>query len=130
MELSDPELIRKLSEMQDNKLTQWESIPSRIDDLKHIQKKINSMTTDVKYIHFKRVIKALNHSARVKILIAIKNGAICPCELEFLTDLAQATVSHHLTILEDANLIKRNRKGKWIIIESSEKVLLDSIIPF
>ena len=128
--MSDPELIRKLSEMQDNKLTQWESISSRINDLKDIQKKIDSMTNDVKYIHFKRVIKALSHSTRVKILMAIENGAICPCELEFITELSQATVSHHLTILEDANLIKRNRKGKWVIIESSEKVLLDSIIPF
>jgi hypothetical protein len=60
--LSNPELIRKLSEMQDNKLTQWDSISSRIDDLKHIQKKINIMTTDAKYTNFKRVIKALNHS--------------------------------------------------------------------
>ncbi|MHA2278926.1 MAG: ArsR/SmtB family transcription factor [Candidatus Kariarchaeaceae archaeon] len=128
--MSNPELIRKLSEMQDNKLTQWDSISSRIDDLKHIQKKINIMITDVKYTNFKRVIKALNHSTRVKILMAIENGAICPCELEFITELSQATVSHHLTILEDANLIKRNRKGKWIIIESLEKVLLDSIIPF
>ena len=129
-ELSDPELTRKLSEMQDIKLTQWKSIPSRIKDLKRIQKNIHTMTTDEKYIHFKRVIKALNHPARVKILMAIENGAICPCELEYITELAQATVSHHLTILEDAGLIKRNRKGKWTIFETSEKILLDHIIPF
>ncbi|MCK4849086.1 MAG: winged helix-turn-helix transcriptional regulator [Candidatus Heimdallarchaeota archaeon] len=128
--MSDPELTRKLSEMQDNKLAQWESIPSRIEDLKHIQKMIQTMTTNEKYIHFKRVIKALNHPARVKILTAIKHGAICPCELEYITELAQATVSHHLSILEDASLIKRNRKGKWTIIESSEKIPFDRIIPF
>ena len=130
MELSDPELTRKLSEMQDNKLTQWESVPLRIKDLKDIQKKIQLMATEDKFIRFKKVIKALNHSARVKILMAIENGAICSCELEYITELAQATVSHHLTLLEDAGLIKRNRKGKWTLIESSEKILLDKIIPF
>ncbi len=128
--MSDPELTRKLTELQDNKLTKWESIPSRIEDLKRIQKKIHQMTTDEKYTHFKRVIKALNHPARVKILMAIENGAICSCELEYITELAQATVSHHLTILEDADFIKKNRKGKWTIIESSDKILLDRIIPF
>ena len=128
--MNDPELTRKLLEMKDSNLAQWKSVPSRIEDLKLIQTKIHTMITDEKYIHFKRVIKALNHPARVKILMAIENGAICPCELEFITDLAQATISHHLTILEDASLIKRNRRGKWTIIESSEKVLLDSIIPF
>jgi DNA-binding transcriptional ArsR family regulator len=128
--LSDSELIRKLNEMKENNLTNWSSIPSRIEDLKQIRKKILKMTFDSKYVQFRKVIKALNHPARIKILMAIENGAICSCELEFITELSQATVSHHLTILEDGGLIKRNRKGKWIIIESSEKVLLDSIIPF
>ena len=128
--MSEPELVRKLTEMKENNLAQWESIPSRIEELKQIQNKIKSMTTDVKYTHFKRVIKALNHPARMKMLMAIEKGAVCSCELEFITELAQATVSHHLILLEDAGLITRNRKGKWTIIESSEKILLDNIIPF
>jgi DNA-binding transcriptional ArsR family regulator len=128
--LRDHDLTRKLTELQENKLTQWESIPSRIENLKQIQIKIHDMTTNSKYISFKHIIKAMNHPTRVKILMAIKSGVICPCELEFITELSQATVSHHLTILEDAGLIKRNRKGKWTIIESSEKILLDAILPF
>lgn len=59
-------------------------------------------------------------------LISVNKGESCPCELEFITGLAQATVSHHLTILEDAGLIFRSRKGKWTILKSEKQAIVET----
>jgi len=128
--MSDPELTRKLAELRGMKLTSWNSVSSRIEELQQIKIRMEMMMEGEKYNHFKKIIKALSHSVRVNILYAIENGAMCPCELEYITGLAQATISHHLTLLEDAKLLQKDRKGKWAILKPIEKSFLEAILPF
>ena len=111
------ELNRKIKELFSMKITEWESIPSRMKELESIRDQIQSIPEQQEYFNFKRMMKALNHRARIQILIAIKKGAICPCELEYITSLSQATISHHLALLEDAGLILKNREGKWTLLK-------------
>ncbi len=124
--MGDSELERKLTELLDLKLVKWKSVPSRIQELKQIKENISISKEKEEFKNFKRLVKALDHPTRLDILISINNGASCPCELEFITELAQATVSHHLTILEDAELISRDRKGKWTILKSKKSNILDT----
>lgn len=124
--MGDSELERKLTELLDLKLVKWKSVPTRIQELNQIKEKISSSKEKEEFKDFKRLVKALDHPNRLDILISINNGASCPCELEFITELAQATVSHHLTILEDAGLISRDRKGKWTILKSVKPDILNT----
>lgn len=65
--------------------------------------------------HFTRVMKALSDPNRVKIVKILQlRGELCVCEIVPALGLAQPTVSKHLKILEDAELVERERKGSWV----------------
>ncbi|MFX0050772.1 MAG: ArsR/SmtB family transcription factor, partial [Candidatus Hermodarchaeota archaeon] len=124
-------LKRKLSELIELKLVTWKSVPDRISELELLKLKVTDLKASSDFKDYLKIIKALDHPTRLEILISITNGVKCPCELEFITDLAQATVSHHLSILEDAELIARDRKGKWSILKSEDpKISLKNISQF
>jgi DNA-binding transcriptional ArsR family regulator len=125
--MGDSELERKLAELLDLQLVKWESVPTRIIELKRIKDTIAYSRKQNKFKEGKKLVKALNHPMRLEILISINEGASCSCELEFITGLAQATVSHHLTILEDAGLISRDRKGKWTFLRSEKHSILETL---
>ena len=60
--------------------------------------------------------KALADPARLRLisLIAAHQGAeACVCELTGPIGLSQPTVSHHLKILVDAGILRREQRGKW-----------------
>ncbi|MFX0123681.1 MAG: ArsR/SmtB family transcription factor [Candidatus Hodarchaeota archaeon] len=118
--MGNSELKRKLNELLDLQLVKWESVPARINELKQIKDTIASSKQKNEFKEGRKLIKALNHPTRLDILISVDKGALCSCELEFITGLAQATVSYHLTILEDAGLISRDKKGKWTLLKSKK----------
>ena len=39
---------------------------------------------------------------------------MCVCELITALSLTQPTTSHHLKILEDADLVQSRKEGKWV----------------
>ncbi|WP_370617385.1 metalloregulator ArsR/SmtB family transcription factor [Mumia sp. Pv 4-285] len=60
--------------------------------------------------------KALADPARVQLLsiVAAHAGAeACVCDLTEPVGLSQPTVSHHLKILVDAGLLRREKRGRW-----------------
>ncbi|HET6405679.1 MAG TPA: metalloregulator ArsR/SmtB family transcription factor [Candidatus Thermoplasmatota archaeon] len=60
-------------------------------------------------------VKALADEKRFLALALIRRrGAMCGCELQAALDLTHATVSHHMGVLVDAELIEPERRGKWV----------------
>jgi ArsR family transcriptional regulator len=68
--------------------------------------------------------KAISNSKRLKIIQLLKIGAKCSCELEWSLKLSQPTISHHLRILENSNIIKITQKGKWKLISLNETPII------
>lgn len=64
---------------------------------------------------FIRVMKAMSDPNRVRIIKLLQRKELCVCELRELLGLAQSTVSKHLKLLDDAELILSRRDGAWII---------------
>lgn len=63
-----------------------------------------------------RALKALADPARLRLLsiIASHEGAeACVCDLVEPLGLSQPTVSHHLKVLADAGLVRRDKRGVW-----------------
>jgi len=63
-----------------------------------------------------RRLKALADPTRLRLLsiIAAHEGAeACVCDLTELSDVSQPTVSHHMSVLVDAGLVTREKRGKW-----------------
>ncbi|UCG01781.1 MAG: winged helix-turn-helix transcriptional regulator [Candidatus Heimdallarchaeota archaeon] len=123
-------LKEKLKDLLDSELVDWKSVPNRIEELKILKSKLNTLEEQTQFKEFIKQIKALNHPVRIQILAAINNSVKCPCELEYLTNLAQATVSHHLSLLEDAGLISRIREGKRIFLSIKNQKVVDWFISF
>lgn len=63
-----------------------------------------------------RLLKAVADPARLQLLALIKSspaGESCVCDLTVPLALAQPTVSHHLRILTEAGLLRREGRGTW-----------------
>ena len=68
---------------------------------------------------FTQVMKALSDPSRVAVLKILEQGELCACEIQYLLELAQPTVSKHLKILEESGLVKRRRQGTWMLYSLS-----------
>lgn len=61
-----------------------------------------------------RTFKALGDEKRLRILSLLRQGERCACVLLEDLNLSQPTLSHHMKILCDANLVTGRREGKWV----------------
>ena len=60
------------------------------------------------------VTKALSDPNRVRLLCAMRGGELCVCQLIELLGLAPSTVSKHLSILTQAELLESRKQGRWV----------------
>src|SRR5712691_4491114 len=61
-------------------------------------------------------LKVLADPARLRLLSLVANapaGEVCACDLVGPLGRSQPTISHHLSVLVDAGLLARERRGKW-----------------
>jgi ArsR family transcriptional regulator len=63
---------------------------------------------------FMAVTKALADPNRVRILLALRRGELCVCQITELFGLAFSTVSKHLSILHHAGLIQSRKTERWV----------------
>jgi ArsR family transcriptional regulator, arsenate/arsenite/antimonite-responsive transcriptional repressor len=63
---------------------------------------------------FIKVMKALSDPNRVKIIKMLQHKVMCVCELREALQIAQPTVSKHLKILEEADLVTSRKDGQWV----------------
>lgn len=59
--------------------------------------------------------RALADPARLQLLsLVMASGSACICDLVEPVGLSQPTVSHHMKVLVDAGLLRRERRGRWV----------------
>ncbi|MBQ2827766.1 MAG: winged helix-turn-helix transcriptional regulator [Clostridia bacterium] len=73
-------------------------------------------------------LKALADPIRREILNLLKNGSLTAGEIAEHFDVTMASVSRHLSVLKDADLIRDTRNGKHIIYEINTSVLEDVML--
>jgi ArsR family transcriptional regulator len=61
-----------------------------------------------------RVFKALSDPNRIRIIKMLEGRELCVCEIREILGLSTSTVSKHLSILRDADLIVDSKDGKWV----------------
>lgn len=71
------------------------------------------------------IFKALSDINRLKIIKLLKEGELCVCELTTALSTSQSTVSHHLSVLKNAGLIKERKEGKWSYFRLSEGAVIE-----
>lgn len=60
------------------------------------------------------ITKALADENRVRVLLALRGGELCVCQITELFGLAASTISKHLSILYQAGLVDSRKDGRWI----------------
>ena len=67
------------------------------------------------------ITKALSDFNRVRMLCALRHGELCVCQLIELVQLAPSTVSKHLSILYQADLVESVKRGRWVYYSLPDK---------
>lgn len=60
------------------------------------------------------ISKALADENRLRALLALRERELCLCQLIELLELAPSTVSRHISILRQANLVQARKEGRWM----------------
>ena len=65
------------------------------------------------YTQLAKIFKALSDKNRVKIVDLLSAGEKCACDLLDRFEFSQPTLSHHMKVLIEANIVIARKSGKW-----------------
>ena len=74
-----------------------------------------------------KVFKAVADVTRLSILKLLAGGELCICEIMLALKKPQSSISHNLSILEYAGLIKERKEGKWCLYRISDGTVMDMV---
>ena len=63
---------------------------------------------------FMSITKALADETRVRMLMALRGGELCVCQITELFGFATSTVSKHLSVLHQAGLVESRKAERWV----------------
>lgn len=73
-------------------------------------------------------LKALSDPIRREILNLLKSGRLSAGEISSHFPVTDASISRHLSVLKEADLIRDTRKGKFIFYELNASVLEEVLL--
>ncbi len=76
-----------------------------------------------------RITKALSDIQRVRILLLLRTGELCVCQIIAVLGLAPSTVSKHLSILSAAGLVDSRKEGRWAYYRLPQGGALKAVNP-
>ncbi|QIL46218.1 winged helix-turn-helix transcriptional regulator [Vagococcus coleopterorum] len=71
--------------------------------------------------------KAIGHPVRNDILTVLKAGPMSAGDISKNFDLSNATISHHLSILREAGLVRERKDRNFVIYELNTSVFEEAI---
>ena len=95
----------------------------KVDKLRSITSKLDEKNIEVQA----EIFKAMSDTCRMKILLLLREGELCVCEIMIGLDRPQSTTSHHLSILKDRRLIKERKDGRWSRYRLSEGAVIEML---
>ena len=74
------------------------------------------------------VTKALSDGNRLRIVMALRDMVeLCVCQVTEMLGVAPATVSRHMSILQNAGLVESRKDGRWVYYRISEPAKAEPI---
>lgn len=68
---------------------------------------------NVNYEENSKIIKVLSDPNRMKIIDILSCGEMCACDILEHFDFTQPTLSHHMKVLIDSDLVECRKDGLW-----------------
>lgn len=60
------------------------------------------------------IAKALGDETRLRIMALLEEQELCACQIIEVFELANSTISRHLSVLKQAGLLQSRKSGRWI----------------
>lgn len=73
------------------------------------------------------LFQAVSDSARTKILLALKEGELCVCDISHILGSSLSAVSHQLRILRSLRLVKYRSEGRMVFYSLVDKRIIGLI---
>lgn len=67
-----------------------------------------------KYKNYSLAFKSLGDETRLKILSMISSEELCACRILSEFNITQPTLSYHMKMLVDSNLVIAKKDGSWV----------------
>ena len=93
---------------------------------------IEMISGDVVLDELLKILKALADKNRLRILKMLQQRTLCVCEITAVLGLATSTVSNHLSILKESDMIKDRKDGKWVdyyLNSKSKNLFVSGLLP-
>jgi DNA-binding transcriptional ArsR family regulator len=103
-------------------------------------------TCDIRVVHLDRVIRAkaeaiaendmqqlaltykiMGDPTRLKIILALRGGEMCVCDIAAFLGLSESAVSHQLRRLRDLSLVRSRRDGQILYYSLDDNHVLDLV---
>lgn len=79
-------------------------------------------------VSLQATLKALSDPIRREILNLLKTGKLSAGEITEHFDVTAASISRHLSVLKEADLIRDTRQGKFIYYDINTSVLEETLL--
>lgn len=73
------------------------------------------------------IFKAVSDNTRAKILLALKDGELCVCDISHVLGLSLSAVSHQLRILRNLGLVKYKSRGRMVFYSLTDRHIIKLI---
>ena len=87
--------------------------PSDVERARDEAKRFSTPEFAMRIRRAEKLLGAAGDPTRIKMLLLLSEREMCVCELESALGLTQPTASHHLSMLEQAELVERSKKERW-----------------
>ena len=87
-----------------------------------------SITRKERAMSLQNTLRALSDPIRREILGILKNGRMSAGDIVAQFEVTGASISRHLSVLREADLIRDSREGKFIFYELNTSVLEDIML--
>ena len=122
--MSTSRIDKRLQRLAESGTCSCETASEYADELKELaDKNISLENSEAK----SKVFKAFADPIRLRILGLLSSREMCVCEVMVALNLTQPTASHHLRILENVDLVKDRKEGKWVFYRIAKPELFEDM---
>lgn len=93
-------------------MSNTEACKSEYVDEKKVERTGRKMLSDDIFLKLSETFKALGDGTRIRILHALSEEELCPCELAMLLESSVSAISHQLRLLRTLGFVRSRREGK------------------
>jgi len=81
----------------------------------------SSKSESKKVASLSELLKLVSEESRLKLLCILRQGEHCVCELSEHVKLSQSLISHHLSDLKEAGVVKDEKRGLYVYYSLTEE---------